>query len=531
MRDFHKPGRSPIYASEGAAATSHPLATAAAIACLKEGGTAMDAAITASAVLAVVEPAMTGIGGDCFVLLSKGGSDDIIAYNGNGAAPMKAEIGYFQGQGITDIAPDSIHAVTIPGAIDAWCRLAADHGRLGIDKLLQPAIHYAENGFPVAPRVAHDWAQEEEKLRRDDPAAGSYLVGGKAPKVGDRVRLPLLAKTLREIAAKGAAGFYQGWVAEDMAASMKALGGLHTAEDFARHKGDYVTPIATDYKGVKLWECPPPGQGLTALLMLNILTAYGADKAGADPLGADRFHLQLEAAKLAYRERNAHIADPAFAKVSVSGLLSSSHAKALAGLVSQNKALDLGAIGQFPKHPDTIYLTVVDKDRNAVSFINSVYYGFGSGRMAAKSGVLMQNRGACFVVDPAHPNCIGPGKRSMHTIIPAMVTKSGKAVMPYGVMGGDYQPVGQVHALTNMLDYGMDPQAALDCPRAFYDEGTLWVESGIPAATVAGLSARGHNVQPIEDPLGGGQAIWIDWQNGVLVAGSDPRKDGCALGY
>jgi gamma-glutamyltranspeptidase/glutathione hydrolase len=479
----------------------------------------------------VVEPAMTGIGGDCFVLLSKGGSDDIIAFNGNGAAPMKAEIGFFQERGIAEIGPDSIHAVTIPGAIDAWCRLAADHGRLGIDRLLQPAIHYAEAGFPVAPRVAYDWAQDAEKLRRDAPAAASYLIGGKAPKIGDVVRLPLLAKTLREIAAKGAAGFYQGWVAEDMASSMQAQGGLHTAEDFARHKGDYVTPISTEYKGVRVWECPPPGQGLTTLLMLNILGAYGSEKSGSDPLGAERFHLQLEAAKLAYRERNAHIADPAFAKVPVGGLLSPAHAKALANFIQPNKALDLGAIGQFPKHPDTIYLTVVDKDRNAVSFINSIYYGFGSGRMAAKSGVLMQNRGACFVLDPAHPNCIAPGKRSMHTIIPAMVTRNGKALMPYGVMGGDYQPVGQVHALTNMLEYGMDPQAALDAPRAFYDEGTLWVEAGIPAATSAGLSARGHKVQPNEDPLGGGQAIWIDWEKGVLVAGSDPRKDGCALGY
>jgi gamma-glutamyltranspeptidase/glutathione hydrolase len=531
MRDFHKPGRSAIYASDGAAATSHPLATVAALDCLKAGGNAIDAAITASAVLAVVEPAMTGIGGDCFVLLSKGGSDDIIAYNGNGAAPLKAEPGYFQERGITEITPDSVHAVTVPGAIEAWCRLAADHGTFGIDRLLRPAIHYAEAGFPVAPRVAHDWAQEEEKLRRDPAAAGSYLVDGHAPRLGDKIRLPLLAKTLREIATKGAAGFYQGWVAEDMASSMAAQGGLHALEDFARHKGDYVKPIATDYEDVKLWECPPPGQGLTALLMLNILKAYGTQHAGSDPLGADRLHLQLEAAKLAYRERNAHIADPAFAKVSVDGLLSEFHAKALAGMIKADKALDLGAVGQFPKHPDTIYLTVVDRDRNAVSFINSVYYGFGSGRMAPKSGVLMQNRGACFVVDPQHPNCIGPGKRSMHTIIPAMVTKGGKAVMPYGVMGGDYQPVGQVHALTNMLDYGMDPQAALDCPRAFYDEGTYLVEAGIPAATVQSLSARGHKVQLSEDPLGGGQAIWIDWQRGVLIAGSDPRKDGCALGY
>ncbi|WP_374367025.1 gamma-glutamyltransferase [Dongia sp.] len=531
MRDFHQPARSPIYASEGAAATSHPLATLAAIECLKAGGNAIDAAITASALLAVIEPAMTGIGGDCFVLMSQGGSADIIAYNGNGAAPLKAKPEYFQERKIGSIAADSIHAVTVPGAIDAWCRLAADHGKLGIDRLLQPAIRAAEEGFVVAPRVAYDWAQEEEKLRRDAAAAGSYLKNGKAPAISDKIALPLLAKTLREIADKGPAGFYQGWVAEDIVAACKALGGLHEMEDFARHKGDYVKPIATEYKGVKLWECPPPGQGLTALLMLNILTAFGPEKAGSDPLGADRFHLQLEAAKLAYRERNAHIADPAFAKVSVSGLLSESHAKALAGLIRMDKALDLDKMGSFPKHPDTTYLTVVDRDRNAVSFINSIYYGFGSGYMAPKSGVLLQNRGACFVVDPAHPNCIGPGKRSMHTIIPAMITEGDHAIMPYGVMGGDYQPVGHVHALTSMLEFGMDPQAALDLPRAFYDEGKLWVERGIPAATAAALKARGHQVEAAPDPLGGGQAIRIDWERGVLVAGSDPRKDGCALGY
>lgn len=531
MRDLQLAGRSPVYASNGAAATSHPLATLAAIDCLKAGGNAMDAAITASAVLAVVEPAMTGIGGDCFILMSKGGSAEITAYNGNGAAPLKATPDFFQAQGITAISPESVHSITVPGAIDAWCRLAQDHGKLGIDRLLQPAIKYAEEGFPVAPRVAYDWAQDEAKLGRDQAAAGAYLKNGKAPQIGDVVKLPLLGKTLREIAAKGPAGFYEGWVADDIIAACKALGGLHEKEDLARHKGEYVAPIATDYNGVKLWECPPPGQGLTALIMLNILKAFGPEKAGSDPLGPDRFHLQLETAKLAYRERNAYIADPRFAKVGVEGLLSESHAKALAGLIRMDKALNLGDIGNFPKHPDTTYLTVIDRDRNAVSFINSVYYGFGSGYMAPKSGVLLQNRGACFVIDPTHPNCIGPGKRSMHTIIPAMVTEGDKAILSYGVMGGDYQPVGHVHALTSLLEYGMDPQQAMDCPRAFYDDGKLAVERGVPAATVAALQARGHVVEEAGDPLGGGQAIWIDWQRGVLAAGSDPRKDGCALGY
>jgi gamma-glutamyltranspeptidase/glutathione hydrolase len=528
-RDFQSPGRSTVIAGEAAAATAHPLATLAAIEALREGGAAIDAAVAAAAVLAVVEPAMTGIGGDCFALMSIAGSDRVMAYNGAGRAAQAADVNWFRNRGLARIDPDSIHAVTVPGCVEAWCRLAQDHGRLGIDRLLQPAIRYAEQGFPVAPRVAYDWAAEAPRLARNAAAARQYLPGGKAPRTGDRVQLPLLAKALREIVWKGAAGFYEGWVADDIVRSLRAEGSLLRAEDLAEHRGAYTLPIKTTYRGLDVWQCPPPGQGLTALLMLNILAQLPS--IGGAPLAVERLHLQVEAAKLAYAERDRHIADPDHAAVPVDRLLSQNHARALAALIDPDRASDIARSRQLVPHPDTTYLTVVDRDRNAVSFINSIYYGFGSARAAERSGILLQNRGACFSVDPAHPNCIGPGKRSMHTIIPGMVTSEGRCVLSFGVMGGDYQPTGQVHALTNMVDFGMDSQAALDCARVHHEDGVLAVEHGVPEDVFIELADRGHKVLRPEAPLGGGQAIAIDWRRGVLLAGSDPRKDGCALGY
>jgi gamma-glutamyltranspeptidase/glutathione hydrolase len=528
-RDFQAPGRSVVIAGEAAAATSHPLATLAAIEALKAGGTAIDGAIAAAATLAVVEPHMTGIGGDCFVLMAVGGSDRILAYNGAGRAARSADPAWFQQRNIRSIDPDSIHAVTVPGCVEAWCRLAQDHGTLGIDRLLQPAIRYAEQGFPVAPRVACDWAESAPRLARYPATARQYLPGGRAPQTGDRLQLPLLGKSLREIAWKGAPGFYEGWVADDIVRCLKAEGSLIRAEDLAGHRGQYTLPIKTSYRGVQVWECPPPGQGLTALIMLNVLGQLPS--VGLDPLSAERLHLEVEAAKLAYAERDRHIADPDHAAVPVESLLSEQHTRKLAAMIDPERARNGKRISQLAPHPDTIYLTVVDRDRNAVSFINSIYYGFGSARATERSGILLQNRGACFSLDPRHPNCIGSGKRSMHTIIPAMVTGDGRPVLSFGVMGGDYQPMGQVHALTNMVDFGMDTQAALDFPRLHHEEGVLAAEMGIPEDIFIELSERGHSMLRATEPLGGGQAIAIDWKRGVLLAGSDPRKDGCALGY
>ena len=519
-----------MIAERGAAATAHPLATLIAIDTLRAGGNAVDAAIAAAAALAVVEPAMTGIGGDCFVLIAPKGGDRVIAYNGAGRAPAAASPEWFLDRGIGLISPDSVHSVTVPGAVDAWCRLSKDHGKLGIDRLLQPAIQLAAKGFPVAPKVAADWRRNADRLRADPAARATLLLKGKAPIAGDRIAFPALARSLKAIARDGADVFYRGWIADDMVRRLKAEGGLHTREDFARHRGDYADPISTTYRGTRVWECPPPGQGLTALMLLNILSECPE----ADgPLSAARCHTQIEASKLAYAERDRHLADPQHVAVPVKRLLSRSHAKRLAAAIDPMRAMAAVPPSLLLPHPDTTYLTVVDKDRTAVSFINSIYYSFGSARVAPKSGVVLQNRGACFVVEPGHPNCIGPSKRSMHTIIPAMATKGGRALISFAVMGGHYQPVGQAHVLGNMLDFGMDPQAALDCPRLFFEDGGVTVESGIPDSLRRDLLDRGHRIVPAEpdEPLGGGQVIAIDWKRGVLIAGSEPRKDGLALGY
>ena len=519
-----------MIAERGAAATAHPLATLIAIDTLRAGGNAVDAAIAAAAALSVIEPAMTGIGGDCFVLIAPKGRDRVIAYNGAGRAPAAANVEWFLDRGIGMISPDSVHSVTVPGAIEAWCRLADDHGKLGIDRLLQPAIQLAAKGFVVAPRVASDWRRNADRLRADRGARAALLPRGKAPAAGDRIAFPALARALKTIAQRGADAFYRGWIDDDIVRRLRAEGGLHTRDDFARHKGHYADPISTTYRGTRVWECPPPGQGLTALMLFNIL----AECPDADgPLSIDRCHLLIEASKLAYAERDRHLADPDHAAVPVKRLLARAHARRLASVIDKQHAMAAPPSNLLLPHPDTTYLTIVDKDRTAVSFINSVYYGFGSARVAPKSGVVLQNRGACFVVHPGHPNCIGPSKRSLHTIIPAMVTKGGRPLVSFGVMGGDYQPVGQAHVLGNMLEFGMDPQAAVECPRLFYEGSGVTVESGIPDGLRRGLLHRGHSIVPAEpgEPLGGGQVIAIDWRRGVLMAGSDPRKDGLALGY
>jgi gamma-glutamyltranspeptidase/glutathione hydrolase len=526
-RDFHLPGRSPVFASEGMAATSHPFASLAAIETLKAGGTAADAAIAAVAVLCVVEPAMTGIGGDCFCLVAKPGVP-VWGYNGCGRAGAAVTTDKLLAAKMPRKIPaTSPHAVTVPGTIEAWDAILKSHGRFGLDRVLQPAIRYAENGFPVAPRVAYDWAGTIDKLK---PHAGSvkyYLVDGAAPALGSTVRLPALAATLKAIAAGGAKAFYEGAIAADIAATVQQEGGLLAAEDLARHKGEAVTPISTNYRGLDVVELPPNGQGLTALVLLNILEQF--DLAKLDPFGAERYHLALEASRLAFGVRDTHIADPATMREPVAGLLDKGFAKKLSRLLDPGKRVPL------PQAPtpgsDTVYLTVVDRDRTAVSLINSLYSAFGTGICTEKTGIMLHNRGSGFVVEPGHPNTIEGGKRPMHTIIPALTMRGGRCEMPFGVMGADYQPMGHAHVITNMVDYDMDVQTAIDSPRIFFLGEQSEVERGVSAAAVAGLKSRGHDVVVRPAPFGGGQAIVMDWERGILIGGSDPRKDGCALGY
>ena len=527
VRDFHLPGRSPIYAREGMAATSHPLASLAAIETLKAGGTAADAAVAAVAVLCVVEPAMTGIGGDCFCLVAKP-DQPVWGYNGSGRAGAAVTTEKMMALKLPRKIPaTSPHAVTVPGAIEAWDAILKAHGRFGLDRVLQPAIGHAENGYVVAPRVGSDWAEYTAKLSPHAGSAKYYLPNGAAPAIGSIVKLPALAATLKAIVKGGAKAFYTGDIAADIAATVQQKGGLLTADDIAHHKGEVVTPISTNYRGLDVVELPPNGQGLTALVLLNILENF--DLAKLDPLGPERLHLALEAARLAFAVRDAHISEPATMREPVAGLLDKAFAKKLAAKFDPAKRIAV------PKAPsptsDTIYLTVVDRDRTAVSLINSLYSAFGTGICTEKTGVMLHNRGTGFVVEPGHPNTIEGGKRPMHTIIPALAMRSGRCEMPFGVMGADYQPMGHTHVITNMVDYGMDVQAAIDHPRMFYEGETTEVERGVPAATVEGLKRRGHNVALRPAPWGGGQAIVIDWKTGTLIGGSDPRKDGCALGY
>lgn len=529
MHGFPSPPRMTTHAEHGMAATSNRDATRAALDILKDGGNAMDAAVAAAAVLAVVEPMSTGIGGDVFCLYAPAGSSRIVAYNGSGRAPLKTDLSWYLERNITRIAADSAHAVTVPGCVDAWCRLIDDHGTMGIGQVLHRAIGLAEEGYVVQPVICEAWRASRQRLAADAHAARTLLVNGDAPEAGAVHTQPLLAATLREIAGRGRSGFYEGWVAEDIVARLRELGGLHEAADFASAAGEYVEPISTDIAGYRVHECPPNGQGIVALMMMNILEGY--DLARLGPLSADRLHLTLEAGRLAFRDRAEYVADPAMADVPVDTLLSPRYTDMLRASIDPARAMVGLPPAELPATPSTVYLAVVDRDRNAASFINSLYFAFGSSRVAPKSGVTLQNRGCGFVLEPGHRNAIAPGKRPMHTIIPAMLTKGAKAIMPFGVMGGDYQPWGHTHVLENMLCYGMSPQEALDMPRFCYQDGVAMMEPAIPGHVMHDLANRGHPLGITPEPFGGGQAIWIDWEKGTLAGGSEPRKDGIALGY
>ncbi|MCX7382726.1 MAG: gamma-glutamyltransferase [Alphaproteobacteria bacterium] len=533
MRDFHFPGRSPVFATSGMAATSMPGSTLAALDVLRAGGNALDAAIAAVAVQCVIEPASTGIGGDCFCLYAPAGEKRVYALNGSGRAPAAANIEWFEQRQITAIDNTSALAVTVPGAISAWETLLARFGTKGFDELLQPAIRFAEQGHPIHPRVANDWAASIPKLQKN--GTHKFLPNGGAPKIGDMFVQAELGATLRKIAKHGARAFYEGEVAADIVATLREKGGLHTEEDFAngRTVAGFVDPISIGFRGNTVWQCPPNGQGIITLMSLGMLGNFDPAKEG--PLSVERLHRHIEAARLAYRDRDAFLADPSRVDVPVAKLLDPAYLKAMAGLIRPDAAMtEMPEPGEsdLARHKDTIYLTVVDKDGNACSFINSLFEGFGSGILAEKSGVMLQNRGFGFRVERGHPNCIAGNKRPMHTIIPGMVTNAaGEAIMPYGVMGGHFQPMGHSLFLTNHFDYGLDIQEAIDLPRLMPLKGKVQVERGIPADVVEKLARLGHSPEPIPGPHGGGQAIFIDRKRGILVGGSDPRKDGLALGY
>lgn len=525
MRDFSQPGRSAVFATNGMCATSHPLAAKVAIQMLEAGGNAADAAIAGAVLLGICEPQMTGIGGDCFVLLTPPGEDRVVALNGSGRAPAALDAQRMRDAGHQKIPVSGTEAVSLPGAIDAFCTLSRDYGKLGLKAVLAPTIHYAEAGVPVAPRVAADWAQDCPVLQRR--ARDLYMVDGKVPVAGQMFRAPGQAEVLRRIAMDGRAGFYEGEVAEDMVATLTSMGGVHTLDDFAAVACDYTTPVNGAYGGLDLFEHPPNGQGATAILLLNILKHF--DLAGLDPLGSARAHIEAEATKLAYDTRNRVIADPDHT-TRLAHMLSEETAANLAALIDPKRVLPGSLPGSETVHKETIYITVVDKDRMCVSLIYSIFNGFGSGIATDKFGILFQNRGAGFNLIAGHPNEAAGGKRPMHTIIPGLLVRDGKPYMPFGVMGGQYQPAGHARFITNMRDFGMDAQTAIDAPRCFAEGTQLKVETSYPDKTRQELIDLGHDVITPDTPIGGAQAIAVH-DSGTLEGASDPRKDGCALGY
>jgi gamma-glutamyltranspeptidase/glutathione hydrolase len=526
FRDFHRPGRSAVYGTQAMIATSHPHASQVGIEMLRRGGSAVDAAIAACAMQCVVEPAMTGIGGDCFAIVAKPGQAPV-TINGSGRSAAGATLALAQQRGLKTIADDDTLAVTIPGAVDAWCRLHADYGRLELAVLLEPAALRAEEGYAVAPRVAQDWQVHADRLARRPATAAVFLPDGRAPRVGEVHRQPALAATLRTIGRQGRAGFYEGAVAQDIVATLNAENGPQTLDDFAAQTSDYLTPITGHFRGYDLLECPPNGQGATALLILAALEDWAPWRNAETP--EERAHLFVQVSRQAYRLRDLGITDPAAMRVNIAEFLSDRSVQSVREASLGVAGAALGAVP--PWETDTICLSVVDRDGLVVSFINSLFNAFGSTILAPASGVMLHCRGTSFRIDASHPNALGPRKRPMHTIIPGLLMRDGRPVMPFGVMGGQYQAAGHADLLVKMLEEGLDLQAAIDKPRLFGYGGTVQVESGMADDVVTGLIRRGHRVERPSSPLGGAQAIWIDHERGVLIGGSDPRKDGCALGY
>jgi gamma-glutamyltranspeptidase / glutathione hydrolase len=526
-----KPGRSIVRAEHGMVASSQPLASQVGLEVLKRGGNAVDASIAMAAVLNVTEPMMTGIGGDMFALVYWSKTRELKGLNASGRAPHALNLDYFKKKGITSMPDSGMEPITVPGAVDGWAALLDKYGTMKLADLLAPAIEYAENGFPVMEKAAADWADAVDKLKRTPASASNYLVDGRAPRAGEIFHQRNLARTFRALGRGGRDAFYKGEIARAIVDYCEKNGGFLSLRDFAEQKSEWVEPISTDYRGYKVYECPPNGQGLTALQTLNILEGF--DLASMSTRPDLYYHTLIEATKLAFADRNRYIADPAFARVPVAELLSKEYAATRRALIHPDRVIETPEPGVVVNHSDTVYFTVVDKDRNAVSFINSIFESFGSGIVAGDTGIVLHDRGAGFSLDPAHANRLEPGKRPFHTIIPSMVFKDGNLFMAFGVMGGAIQPQGHVQVLTNLIDMGMTLQQAIEAPRYRYLSGKrVLFEDAMTDPIIKSLIERGH--QRASQPgasMGGGQAIMIDPASGTLMGASDPRKDGMALGY
>jgi len=552
--------RSNVCATRGMVATSQPLAAQAGLEILRAGGNAADAAIATAAMLAVVEPISTGIGGDCFALYYDAHTKQVTALNGSGRAPAAASITEITRLGYTKMPSFTGHTVSIPGAAAGWSDLLARHGRLALADVLQAAIWTAEHGYPVSELIAHGWRTQVSKLLRTpdwqsgdrdngpaQPSGQELLIDGRAPQAGELMRLPTLGATLRAIAADGAPYIYQGEFAHRLSEHVQRYGGWITPSDMAAHTSTWDTPITADYHGVRLYECPPNGQGLAAILAANLAASF--DLAHCTP--ADRVHIMVECMRLAFADAQQWVCDPRVVPIPLEGLLSQAYADQRRPRIDQHSAASHVPFGNPPAGTDTVYLSVVDGDGNACSFINSLYMGTGSGLVVPGTGVSLQNRARLFLLDPTHPNRLDANKRPYQTIIPAMTLWaggefSGELHACFGVMGGFMQPQGHFQMLVDLVDLGMSPQESLDLPRwsladpddgvgASEEGGLLLVEDGWDFALLADLARRGHRLAPVtgyeRSTFGGGQIILRNPRTGVLTAGSDPRKDGCAVGW
>lgn len=540
----------------GAVATSHPLAVHAGMRMLLQGGNAVDAAIAAAAALTVVEPTCNGLGGDAFALVWDG--TKLHGLNASGRAPMGLDIQEPALQGLDRIPATGWLPVTVPGVVSGWAELARRFGTMPLRDVLAPAIEYAEMGHPVPPVIAGYWKAAEKRFGEFEEFRQAFLLQGRAPLPGEVFRLPEQGETLRLIGESNGEAFYRGELAEKIARHSEATGGYITYDDLSQHRAEWVEPISLRYRGFDIWEIPPSGQGIVALIALGILEGF--DIASLGHVSKDELHLVIEALKLAFADAYAFVADPLAADVPTEALLNKDYLAIRARLISPEKAMDWPEPGDpesiavaegsaavdsltqrkrnktcgKPSNSDTVYLCAADADGMMVSFIQSNYMGFGSGVVIPGTGIAMQNRGCGFSLDPEHPNCLAPGKRPYHTIIPGFITKDNTPLAAFGVMGGDMQPQGHVQVILGLIDHALNPQPAIDAPRVrVLKERGVAVESALDPAVIRDLSGMGHLVEVTDEPagFGGGQMIWRDPETGVFISGSEPRKDGMAAAW
>lgn len=536
-------GRSVVVATHGVVTTSHPLAAQVGLDVLTSGGNAADAAIATSAMLGVVEPMNCGIGGDLFAIYWDSHTRKLYGLNASGRSPYNASRESFLEQGLKQIPTDGVLSWSVPGCVSGWDELCRRFGTRPLGELLEDAIRAADEGCPVPEIIAGYWKDAEKGLSQCPDTATTYLVDGRrAPRCGEVFRNPRLAASYRSITTGGANAFYRGDIAKRIVEYSRQNGGLMALEDFADHESEWVEPVSTDYRGYRVWELPPNGQGIAVLEMLNLLEPYDIRSMGFS--SADYLHLLIEAKKLAFADRAKYYADPAFADVPLAELISKEYARRQGARIDRRRAaVDVRAGDPRLSRGDTVYLAVVDKDRNCCSLIQSIYYHFGSRMVPGDVGFAMQNRGALFSLDRRHLNRLEPHKRPFHTIIPAMVTRKNRPWLCFGVMGGDMQPQGHVQVLVNLIDFDMNVQAAGDAARVRHmgsatptglpasGVGTVTVESGISDDGILALRKKGHRVERSRDGFGGYQGILIDWQQGVLHGATEARKDGAAAGY